>query len=196
MPYKLSQDKKNNVKLLIEKKESTKYIMQTTGVSRATIKRMKNQFDPNRIKIIAGRSSIVKDYTKKIIHFKLKCGYLRTARDTQTYLNQIGYPIGYTGTRRIIKSLGFKTYFKKNKVLLKIDHVKARLKWAIKHRDWTVDDWSKVIFSDETKINRWGSDGAEYTYKIPGDIDRPHNFKTVLKHGGGSLMMWEFRYLN
>ena len=36
--------------------------------------------------------------------------------------------------------------------LLSADHVAKRLSWAKQHKDWTEDDWSKVIFSDETKI--------------------------------------------
>jgi hypothetical protein len=37
-----------------------------------------------------------------------------------------------------------------------------RLQWAKSHQHWTVDDWKWVIFSDETKINRFGSDGKAY----------------------------------
>ncbi|EIE92012.1 hypothetical protein RO3G_16723 [Rhizopus delemar RA 99-880] len=34
-----------------------------------------------------------------------------------------------------------------------------RLEWAKKHQDWTVEEWRKVVFSNETKINVWSSDG-------------------------------------
>ena len=33
------------------------------------------------------------------------------------------------------------------------------LDWAIVRKDWTVEDWKMVIYSDETKINHIGSDG-------------------------------------
>ncbi|KAJ1031357.1 hypothetical protein NDA16_000798 [Ustilago loliicola] len=32
------------------------------------------------------------------------------------------------------------------------------------HKDWTVDDWCKVIWSYKTKINRIGSDGKQYCW--------------------------------
>ncbi|EIE89920.1 hypothetical protein RO3G_14631 [Rhizopus delemar RA 99-880] len=40
-----------------------------------------------------------------------------------------------------------------------------RLEWAKKHQDWAVEEWRKVVFSDETKINVWGSDGYSF-YKV------------------------------
>ena len=35
-----------------------------------------------------------------------------------------------------------------------------RLDFAIAHQDWTLDDWERVIWSDETKINRFQSEGG------------------------------------
>jgi hypothetical protein len=68
--------------------------------------------------------------------------------------------------------------------------MKKRFKWAKEHRGWSVDDWKKVIFSDETKLNLWGSDGAEYTYILKGEKLRPFNFKSKKQGGGGSIMIW------
>ena len=46
------------------------------------------------------------------------------------------------------------------------------------------------MFSDETKINIWGSDGCKYYWTRPGDVLKPHHIDVTVKHGGGSLMMW------
>ena len=48
-----------------------------------------------------------------------------------------------------------------------------------------------MIWSDETKINRFGSDGRQWAYKKIGEeglVDR--EVQETLKFGGGSLMMW------
>ncbi|KAG0755451.1 hypothetical protein G6F29_012155 [Rhizopus arrhizus] len=58
------------------------------------------------------------------------------------------------------------------------------------HQDWTVEEWRKVVFSDETKINVWGSDGCKYYWKRPSDPLQPHHLEFTVKHGGGKLMMW------
>ncbi|KAG1481916.1 hypothetical protein G6F54_013679 [Rhizopus delemar] len=68
--------------------------------------------------------------------------------------------------------------------------MKRRLAWAKKHQNWTTDDWRRVVFSDETKVNIWGSDGCKYYWSRPGDPLKPHHIDVTVKHGGGSLMMW------
>ena len=35
---------------------------------------------------------------------------------------------------------------------------KKQLEFAKIHQHWTIDDWNRVIWSDETKLNRFGSD--------------------------------------
>ena len=54
---------------------------------------------------------------------------------------------------------------KKKKPFLSKKHKNERLKFAKEHKDWTMDDWKRVIWSDETKINRFGSDGRLWVYK-------------------------------
>ena len=39
--------------------------------------------------------------------------------------------------------------------------------FAEAHKDWTVEDWKRVIWSDETKINCLGSDGKKWVWKMP-----------------------------
>ena len=50
------------------------------------------------------------------------------------------------------------------KPLLTKRHRDARLQFALTHKDWTLDDWKRVVWSDETKINRFGSDGKQYCW--------------------------------
>ncbi|KAG1491644.1 hypothetical protein G6F53_013064 [Rhizopus delemar] len=42
---------------------------------------------------------------------------------------------------------------------------KARYDWAKAHKDWSETDWERVVFSDETKIQKRGSNGLEYAWK-------------------------------
>ena len=86
--------------------------------------------------------------------------------------------------RRTLKRAGLKALVKQKKPKLINRHVKARYEFAVKYKNWTFDDWTRVIFSDETKINRFGSDGRSWVWKEQGAPLQEHHVK------GGSLMMW------
>ena len=65
-----------------------------------------------------------------------------------------------------------------------------RLDFAYTHKDWTLEDWKRVVWSDETKINRLGSDGRKWAWKKAGEGLSNRLVEGTLKFEGGSLMMW------
>lgn len=66
----------------------------------------------------------------------------------------------------------------------------ARLQFAENHRHWTVQDWKKVLFSDESKFKLFESDGKQYIRRPVGArYDSRYQIPTV-KYGGGGIMVW------
>ena len=53
-----------------------------------------------------------------------------------------------------------------------------------------MEDWKKVIWSDEAKINHLGSDGCKWALKRAGKGFNDRLVEGTLKFEGGSLMMW------
>ena len=75
--------------------------------------------------------------------------------------------------------------------MLKQQHRQKQLKFAQYHENWTVEDWKRVLWSDETKINRIGSDGKVYVWKQRGESISDRTTTPTVKHGGGNnLMVW------
>ena len=66
-------------------------------------------------------------------------------------------------------------------------HKLIRLNWAKEHKNWSVHDWNKVIWSDESKFNLFGSDGRVY---IIGADFHPDCIQQTVEFGGGNVMMW------
>ena len=67
---------------------------------------------------------------------------------------------------------------------------KKRLQFARNHRNWTVDDWSRVLWSDESKFNMNVFDGAVYVRRRPGEQLADCCTRKTVKHGGGTIMAW------
>ena len=53
-----------------------------------------------------------------------------------------------------------------------------------------MEDWKQIIWSDETKINRIGSDGKQWVWKQVGQGLIDHEVQGTVKFGGGNIMVW------
>ncbi|KAG1016303.1 hypothetical protein G6F26_012637 [Rhizopus arrhizus] len=111
-------------------------------------------------------------------------GQLKTARKVHDKLMELGYSISYKTAINVLKSMNFFSAIKVKKPLLTAKHMKRRLAWAKKYQNWTTDDWRRVVFSDETKVNIWGSDGCKYYWSRPGDPLKPHHIDACQIYDG------------
>ncbi len=53
-----------------------------------------------------------------------------------------------------------------------------------------MDYWNHVMWSDETKINLFGSDGVKHVWWQPGEVNKDKCVLPTVKHGGGNVMVW------
>lgn len=91
--------------------------------------------------------------------------------------------------RRQLKRQGLKAYVKKKKPRLLGRHKKKRMEFAVKYKEWTTEEWKRVIWSDETKIKLYGSDGRKWVWDRPQASISERRVEATVKFGGGSLMM-------
>ncbi len=95
----------------------------------------------------------------------------------------------WTVARRL-RARGFKAYVAKRKPLLSEANIKKRLAWAKVHADWTVEDWKKVCFSDETPFSLFQSYGRKIVWRRPGEQYKDDCLEKTVKHGGGKIQVW------
>lgn len=92
--------------------------------------------------------------------------------------------------KRRLKLFGLHGRRPTKKPLISKKNKKSRLAFAKQYKSWSSLDWSKVLWSDESKFNLMSADGVKY-------IRRPKNKKydfryqvPTVKYGGGSVMVW------
>jgi hypothetical protein len=139
----------------------------------------------------AGRPSKLSTIDQQAILTQITTGKAANAVQATKHINSIiSTPVSSETVRRVLRKNSFKAVVKKKKPLLSVRHRKRRLAFALKYREWTVEDWKRVIWSDETKINRFGSDGQEYVWKQKGEGLIEREIKGTVKFGGGNIMVW------
>ena len=116
---------------------------------------------------------------------------MSSAVEVQNHLQeQENINISAPTIRRILRNDGLVSRVKRKKPYLSKKHQKRRLDFTRKYENWTINNWSKVIWSDESKFKVFGSDGKQYYWKRPEESLNCFHIKLTVKFGGGSVMIW------
>jgi Transposase len=75
------------------------------------------------------------------------------------------------------------------KPLISAKNRKARVEFARKHLNWNQQQWSKVLFSDESKFNLFVSDSIKWIIRPINQQNNPKYQLPTVKHGGGNIMI-------
>ena len=182
----VSKDIENNIRKYLEDGLSMRAAAHNSNVSCSVASRIATKYYPDRSTKIEGRQSKL---TKREMGFgvqKITTGRKESATDVQRALgNEVGTSASVSTVRRALVECGIGTFVKPKKPLLSQKNVKARLEWAKAHVDWTIDDWKLAVWSDETKIARFGSDGKRYCWIRESESVKPKHVQQTVKHGGG-----------
>lgn len=188
---KLSVAKQNSIIKLLEAGLSSRKIAVQVGVGRVSVDNIRKEFMPNAEKPPKGRPRKLSAQDKRRLVRQVTSGKADTATQVMRDLcSTTKMEISAQTVRRALKEAGLKSVTKKKSPRLLPRHVKERYEFAITHQHWTVDDWKRVVWSDETKINRLNSDGRKWVWKKrSGELTEQHVQGTV-QFGGGNIMLW------
>ena len=96
--------------------------------------------------------------------------------------------------KRMMHNQKFVARKKTFKPFLTDKHMQKRKLYGHDKLLWTEDDWKKVLFTDETKVNLFGSDGMQWYWSKPEETLNKQltrrAIKPTKKHGGGSVHIW------
>lgn len=76
------------------------------------------------------------------------------------------------------------------KPLLKPQNRRKRLEWAKKYQNFTIEDWKKVLWTDESKFEIFGNKRRVYVRRSVKEKMMPKCVVPTIKFGGGSIMVW------
>jgi transposase len=182
------RDKQDSMKALLLQGKSRAEVASVVGVSRTTVTKFAKKHAITSMNKAGRKKKINTTMARKIMR-AFNSGEVATAAAAQRHFSG-ELDVSAQTIRNMLKLANFHSAIKKKALPLTPSRKAIRLKFAKKYKWWTVEDWKRVVFSDETKINRLGSDGKQYTWIQEGKPVMDHNVNQTYKHGGGSLFLW------
>jgi hypothetical protein len=102
----------------------------------------------------------------------------------------MGEDMSISGIRKSLRRNHLKSRRRANTNFVSKTNQGIRLAWAKKHRHLTTADWRQWVFSDETKVNLWGSDGNSFYWTNGDRTMQPHQVKPHVQGSGSGVMFW------
>ena len=189
--HQTPKDTKNQIVQHLNNGDSYRKTAQAVSVSAATVQRVANHVFPGRKVEKKGRPPKLTERDKLYCVRQVTRGGKETAVEVADSLKkELNVSVDARTVRNALVEKGLGAIVKPKKPNLSSKNVKARLEWAKAHQDWTVDDWKRVVWTDETKVNRFGSDGRKYCWKRDDMPIQPQHVQKTVKHGGGNVKLW------
>ena len=104
--------------------------------------------------------------------------------------NIVGLPISERTVRRRRSEAGLGSYIAAEKPGLRHENVVKRLEWAMRYKDWTVEDWKRVIWSDESSIWIGVNPRRQWVIRPPGERLNRKYVKKTFKSAQVKIMVW------
>jgi len=191
----LSIEKRAQAIMMLEEGYTAREIASKIGCkSHATITRLKKKYEETG-KVVnkpgAGRPRRLNVRDERNIVRRLLTNECSNAIEIQKSLKiNDNVEVSSNTVRRALRRNGLVARVKRKKPLLSKKHREQRLRFAKRHKDWTVNDWSKIVWSDESKFQIFGSDGRQYCWKRPNEQLQDAHVNPTVKFGGGSIFVW------
>lgn len=188
---KITGEQRNQIISLLKSGSTVRKVAKTVGVSLGTVSQFGKTSCGDRKLDKGGRPALLSEADKRYCVRQVTKGRVDNAVKVRKLLKaDHGIIVSADTIRRVLKEKGLGAIEKKPKPSLSVTNAKKRLAWCKAYRNWTVDDWKRVVWSDETKINRFNSDGRVWSWIRDGETIKPRHVKGTIKHGGGGIMLW------
>jgi transposase len=166
-------------------------IANSLHVGKSSVHSLRRKHFPDAKLSIGGRPRKLTSAMERSCVTSVTRGKVSTTREATKQVQEVfGVQVSEVIVRRALCRAGLQSHVKEKKPHLSSNNIKALLEFAIKYQHSTIDDWSDVIFSYETKINRFSSFGRVWCWvRDPQELSERIVIPTV-KHGDNYVIIW------
>uniref|UniRef100_A0A3B5QLJ4 Transposase Tc1-like domain-containing protein n=1 Tax=Xiphophorus maculatus TaxID=8083 RepID=A0A3B5QLJ4_XIPMA len=174
----MSLETKERIVKLLEEGNPSRMVAKDVGCSQSAVSKIWTKYKQHGMVVKAKRTGRPRK-TSKRQDKQLKAICLENRKSTTKQMKhkweEVGVNVCDRTVRNRLKEMGFQYRKAKRKPALTPKHKRTRLQWAKERQSWTVDDWMKVVFSDESRICiGQGDDGSEPVLSFLLESQSPH----------------------
>jgi transposase len=182
------------IQRLSEQGLSQRQIAKQTSVPRSTVqdilKKLSKHNTVMRVKG-SGRKKSLEDKDRTILFDNVRKNPMSSAKKLAVSLaRETGKSVTPRTIQNELKGQGLVSAVPRKIPRLSEKNISDRLKKTIAWSSWPLKQWDRVLFSDETKINLFSSDGRVRVWRKPKRELVSENCVLTVKHGGRSEMLW------
>ena len=140
-----------------------------------------NQVDRKKTTSLADRDIFIASKRNSRLTARQILSQISTPNNPKISINTVKRRLASSGLNGIVgvrKAL----ISKKNKTDCKV--------WTKKHKVWFCAQWCRILWSNESKFNSFGSDGKQWARRPVGARNDPKYQIPAIKHGGKSITVW------
>jgi len=190
----LSVVERTKITTLYEEMNSVRLISKKLGIPRSTVhdtiaRYQETGLNDDRRRI--GRPKATSAAERKYVVLMSKRNRRLTAPEIRANLNSSRLKdLSVSTVKRVLRSGNLFGRVAVRKPLLRPSNRLKRLHWGQTHINWTSDDWSSVLWTDESKFQVFGQNRRVYVRRSAEEKMLPVCVVPTVKHGGGSINVW------
>lgn len=190
----LSEVEVAQIVALIESGRSQRDVARSLNHSQSTVQRVYHRFRETGLMVRRAGSGRRRKTSRQEDRFMVMSA-LRNRHQTAVDIkkiaqNQLNVRISEWTVRRRLQESNLRAYRPATGPKLHPHHRAARLDFARLHVNWSLEQWSRVLFSDECRMCLRSDDRRGRVLRRPGERYAQCAFSERVSYGGGSIMFW------
>ena len=140
---------------------------------------------------MCGRKMILSNRHRKSLKRLVKCNRKKTTLELTKSFDTASKTISTRTMRIKLRGMGLNSCVATRKPLLTETNRKKRLQFARDHKNWTLEQWRKIMWSDERPFTLFQHDGRIRVRREAHEALDPSCTVPTVQASGGSVMIWE-----
>ena len=191
----VSIDIKKQIIVLRDMGISQHGISRQLKISRRCIRQTIRKYDKFHVvntKPGGGRPRKLTDRDKRLIKLQQLRDESLSLRDLVQYTNtELNLSISISTISRILREYSLFSFIAPKKPRITARQRRDRIQWCHAHLNWSVEDWCRIIFSDESNFEVFNRKNRMYIRRFRNDRTRLERSQQRV-HRGGGIGVWSY----